>query len=93
MRAKTVFTECYLAVATNLFDGHLREKGDLDLEACSLFVESVTGHKVTFSSKPPCLTHPALSSVPLSLAPASCAPSHTCSVEPVVPSPPCPRPR
>ena len=36
MIAKTVFTECYLAVATNLFDGHLREKGDLDLEACSL---------------------------------------------------------
>jgi hypothetical protein len=53
MQAKPEFTErCHLRVATDLFDGHLREIGDLDLEACSTFVASVTGFAVKFALKP-----------------------------------------
>ena len=44
MHAKTVFTERFRRVATNLFDGHLREKGPFDLAACSRFIEDQTGH-------------------------------------------------
>ena len=51
MQAKTEFTERYYRVATNLFDGHLREIGELDLSACSLFVEEKTGYKVSFVTK------------------------------------------
>ena len=51
MAAKTVFTERSLRVATDLFDGHLRETGVLDLEACSKFVEEKTGFKVVFATK------------------------------------------
>ena len=52
MAAKTVFTEdCKLRVATDLFDGHLREIGRLDLEACSKFVEEKTGLRVAFVTK------------------------------------------
>ena len=51
MAAKTVFTERSLRVATDLFDGHLRETGVLDLEACSKFVEEKTGFKVAFATK------------------------------------------
>ena len=42
MHAKTVFTERFRRVATNLYDGHLREKGPLDLAACSRFIEDQT---------------------------------------------------
>ena len=52
MAAKTSFTERTLRVATDLFDGHLREIGFLDLKACSQFVEEKTGFKVTFVTKP-----------------------------------------
>jgi len=53
MQAKTEFTQQQgLEVATNLFDGHLREVGFLDLEACSAFVSSRTGFVVKFVSKP-----------------------------------------
>ena len=38
MRAKTTFTEQTRRVATDLFDGHLREVGELDLVECSKFV-------------------------------------------------------
>ena len=51
MQAKTEFERCHLR-ATDLFDGHLREIGDLDLEACSTFVASVTGFAVKFALKP-----------------------------------------
>ena len=51
MQAKTTFTERYWKVATDLFDGHLREAGILDLKACSVFVESETGFLVTFETK------------------------------------------
>jgi hypothetical protein len=37
MAAKTVFTERSCNVATDLFDGHLREIGALDLDECSKF--------------------------------------------------------
>jgi hypothetical protein len=53
MRAKTLFTQRNkLAVATDLFDAHLREIGFLDLDSCSRFVEAETGMKVQFVSKP-----------------------------------------
>ena len=52
MQAKTEFTERYLRVATDLFDGHLREIGFLDLEACSDFVREQTGFVVKFVTKP-----------------------------------------
>jgi len=53
MAAKTAFTEeRKLHVATDLFDGHLREIGALDLKACSKFVEEKTGLKVAFVTKP-----------------------------------------
>ena len=51
MAAKTSFTERFFRVATDLFDGHLREPGALDLEACSKFVEEKTGFKVMFVTK------------------------------------------
>ena len=52
MAAKTVFTERSCKVATDLFDGHLREIGALDLDECSKFVEAETGFKVQFGVKP-----------------------------------------
>ena len=52
MRAKTTFTERTRKVVTDLFDGHLREVGALDLAACSKFVEAETGVKVKFVTKP-----------------------------------------
>src|SRR3954468_8617504 len=52
MAAKTSFTERYFRVATDLFDGQLREIGALDLEACCKFIEEKTGFKVTFVTKP-----------------------------------------
>lgn len=59
MQAKAEFTErCHLRVATDLFDGHLREIGDLDLEACSAFVASATGFVVKFVTKLVLDTHP-----------------------------------
>ncbi len=52
MAAKTVFTEdCKLRVATDLFDGHLREIGNLDLVACSKFVEGEDRVKSSFCDK------------------------------------------
>ena len=48
MAAKTVFTDRLHRVATDLFDGHLREIGALDLLECSKFVEAQTGFKVQF---------------------------------------------
>jgi hypothetical protein len=52
MAAKTVFTERSCKVATDLFDGHLREFGALDLDECAKFVEVETGFKVQFVMKP-----------------------------------------
>jgi hypothetical protein len=69
MQAKTLFTERYYRVATNLFDGHLREIGDLDLADCSRFIEENTGFKVTFVTKN-------LTSAPIAIAtPEVCSPS------------------
>ena len=45
MAAKTSFTQQFVPVATDLFDGHLRGIGDLDLVACSKFVEKKQGLK------------------------------------------------
>src|SRR5687768_7580982 len=52
MHDKTTFTEQTRRVATDLFDGHLREVGELDLVACSEFVEAETGLRVSFVTKP-----------------------------------------
>ena len=51
MAAKTVFTERSCKVATDLFDGHLREIGALDMDECAKFVERETGFKVKFEVK------------------------------------------
>ena len=52
MAAKTTFTQRFCQVATDLFDGQLREIGALDLDACSKFVEEKTGFKMMFVTKP-----------------------------------------
>src|SRR6185312_1103148 len=103
MAAKTVFTERSCKVATDLFDGHLREIGALDLDECSKFVEAETGFKVQFVSKPGSNTwvddkNEKSSSPPLSLQAAIPAarqffPPHSstffsASTSPVLPSPP-----
>src|SRR6185437_6794639 len=59
MKAKTAFTERYFKVSTNLFDGHLRELGELDLAACESYVKEVTGYTVSFATEPLTLTHQA----------------------------------
>jgi hypothetical protein len=51
MQAKTEYTERHCRVATNLFDGHLREFGEIDLCDCSRFVEERTGYQVSFVTK------------------------------------------
>src|SRR6185437_11294998 len=67
MKAKTAFTERYFKVNTNLFDGHLRELGELDLAACESYVKEVTGYTVSFATEPLTLTHQAFPiSAPLS---------------------------
>ena len=74
MQAKTEFTEQQdLEVATNLFDGHLRQIGDLNLEACSDFVKSKTGFVVKFVTKPGMDTWVRQTTVPTS-APATRVP-------------------
>ena len=87
MQAKTEFTEQQdLEVATNLFDGHLRQIGDLNLEACSDFVKSKTGFVVKFVTKPgidiwvPQTSAPTsapATRVPLRLLPRKCVGSAT----------------
>ena len=51
LHAKMLFTEKFHPVAANLFDGHLREKGHLDLRGCSDYVLAVTGYNVRFLVK------------------------------------------
>ena len=53
-RAKVQFTEfCQRKVAADLYDGRLREHGDLNLEACSAYVRSETGYSVIFTTPQP----------------------------------------
>ena len=49
--AKTLFTEKQFKVAANLYDGQFREKGRLDMVACSSFIKQMTGHDVVFATK------------------------------------------
>ena len=51
MKAKVDFTERFFKTATNLFDGHLRERGTLDMDACSRYIKDTTGYTATFTTK------------------------------------------
>ena len=76
MAAKTHYTEQTLTVATDLFDGHLREFGELDLAACSLYVEEITGYKVEFANAYAgnCPTSPSVPLPPTSALPPAINP-------------------
>jgi hypothetical protein len=93
MRAKVTFTEKSLKVVSYILDGHLREIGEIDQEACTQYVKDQTGYRVTFVTKP----HPLPSSpnapqytpltIPMADSPAAPASNNTSQHGPSAHSP------